>query len=129
MTTITTITATPDTETIPLTERPVETVKPLKLSEALRLGSMGTKQHRGWHKVDADGNDLMCAMSTAWYALTGHKGNDANGTPLHTLLEGKVVEHPVGGSQMSLAGTIIDLNDQHRWTRPQIADWLESIGL
>lgn len=123
-------TITADPITVPLVEVPVETAKPLKLSEALRLGAMGTKQSYGsWHDTDAEGNDMMCALSTAWYALTGHKGNDASGSPLADLLSDKQVRHPVEGGHSDIMSVVINLNDTHRWTRPAIADWLESIGL
>ena len=125
---MTTITADPETEV--LTEAPVEIVKPLKLSEALRLGAMNTAQAYGsWHETDSAGNDMMCALSTAWYALTGHKGNDASGSPLAHLLESRSVRHPVDGEPYTVMSAVVDLNDKHKWSRPRIADWLESLGL
>jgi hypothetical protein len=124
----TTTTEHPEVEV--LTETPVEERKPLKLSEALRLGSMGTKQARGtWHKVDADGNDLMCALSTAWYALTGEKEHDAQSSALQKMLAGTIVSNPVSGVSMQLDSAIIELNDHSGWNRGQIADWLEGLGL
>lgn len=39
----------------------------------------------------------------------------------------KVVKHPVSGDDISLFNAIISLNDKHKWTREQIADWIESL--
>lgn len=118
--------------TDPAVELPIEAPKPMKLSEAMRLGSIATTQSVGsWSKDDpnSEGGKAMCAMSTAWYALTGHGGNDANNSALTDLLERHAVSNPVSGEAESVASVVIDLNDQHKWSRTQIADWLESIGL
>ena len=122
-------TATEYPEVEVLTERPIEERKPMKLSEAMRLGAMGTKQAFGsWHYLK-DGEDRMCAISTAWYALTGEKSHDGGNTPLHQMLEGVKVNSPVDGVEMSLASAIIGLNDNHHWGRDRIAGWLETQGL
>ena len=117
----------------PTTEAPApatETTKPLKLSEAIRLGAMATKQaHGSWADVDADGEASMCAMSTAWYALTGHQQHTAESSQLVRLLDGRNVTVPPTGQVMPLSSAIIELNDTHRWTRGRIADWLEGLGL
>lgn len=107
-----------------------ETTKPLKLSEAIRLGAMATKQAHGrWSGVDDDDETSMCAMSTAWYALTGHQQHTAESSQLVRLLDGRNVTVPPTGQVMPLSSAIIELNDSHRWTRGQIADWLEGLGL
>lgn len=127
-----TLTAAPATEAPIETPAPVpvESPKPLKLSEAMRLGSLVTKQaFNSWHSVDERGEDMMCALSTAWYALTGHKSPSAVDSELVRLLDGRLVEHPVRRENYGLSEVIIDLNDRSRWSRTQIADWLESIGL
>ncbi len=126
---MTAITADPEIKTI---EAPIETLKPMKLSEAIRLGSIATTQaHGAWSAPGDNPEDApqMCAMSTAWYALTGHDGSDASGSALEDLLSKHEVNNPVDGRLSSVRGTIIDLNDGHKWTRPRIADWLDSIGL
>jgi hypothetical protein len=41
----------------------------------------------------------------------------------------EVVRHPVTGSRRTLARTIINLNDEYRWTREQIADWVEALDV
>lgn len=109
---------------------PLETAKPLKLSEAIRLGSMGTLQAQGTYlDHDENGEPMMCAMSTAWYALTGKAGMDAQQTPLVELLSKSYVTHPVHGGALPVTSAIIDLNDNRGWDRQKIAGWLESIGL
>jgi hypothetical protein len=119
--------ATPEITQTPVETVQTETVKPLKLSEALRLGTMNTKQaYRTWKGPEGE----MCAMSTAWYALTGGEGNSAAGTPLTHLLGAVSVQHPAKpGITMDLKNTIMDLNDSYRWDRNRIADWLEGLGL
>lgn len=120
---MTAITATPD-----ITATPAEQTRPLKLSEAIRLGSIDTVQAHGtWSDTNAEGDATMCAMSTAWYALTGE--HDASGTPLVRLLGSHRAKHPIRGDVMSIQSIIIDLNDGKKWSRAQIADWVESIGL
>ena len=116
--------------TEPAVELPLEAPKPLKLSEAMRLGSIATTQARGaWDHEDpaSENGKAMCAMSTAWYALTGD--SDAHGTPLTDLLSNAIVVNPVTGQNEDLCDTIMELNDSHGWDRSRIADWLESLGL
>ena len=116
----------PDTETVELPV-PIEAPpKPLKLSEAMRLGSIATTPtESGW----TDGKGGTCAMSAAWYALTGGSDNDASGTPLVSLLDTARVPHPLDGDVGNLTAIIIDLHDKRDWSRTQTADWLESLGL
>jgi len=126
---MTAITADPEIKTI---VAPIETLKPMKLSEAMRLGSISTAQaHGAWSAPGDNPEDApkMCAMSTAWYALTGHDGNDASGSALEDLLSKHNVNHPIGGRSTTVRAAIIDLNDLHKWTRLQIADWLAERGL
>lgn len=39
------------------------------------------------------------------------------------------VKHPINGTMNKLESTIINLNDRHRWTVNQIADWLETLDI
>lgn len=41
----------------------------------------------------------------------------------------EVVTHPVNGSMNSLYHTIISLNDSHKWSRENIADWLDTLDI
>lgn len=123
------------TETItreaPAIESPVEPKpSPMKLSEAMRLGSMGTVQAVGtWSREGPDGKAEMCAVSTAWYALTGQRETSGMDTPLSSMLSGVRVIHPVTGKGDDLLDIVVTLNDTHHWPRHKIADWLGELGL
>lgn len=39
----------------------------------------------------------------------------------------QIITHPVEGRHMVLRTAIMDLNDGYRWTREQIADWLDTL--
>lgn len=39
------------------------------------------------------------------------------------------VKHPITSRQTSIYSIIIDLNDDERWTREQIADWVETLDV
>jgi len=47
----------------------------MRLSEAIRLGSMTVKETKCWPIYDDDGNCLACALGTAWFAVTNGKWN------------------------------------------------------
>lgn len=118
----------------PAIEAPQERRSPMKLSEAMRIGSMNTTQSfESWTGDEDDsGKATMCAISTAWYALTGERDNDGSASALHDLLKRTMVPHPVedhATNTYSVAEVIVNLNDSYQWTRPRIADWLESVGL
>lgn len=101
-----------------------ETANPLKLSEALRLGAMATKQVFG-----RLGNlEETCAIGAAnlgygenpesqsVFAILSH----AKADPCH-LCDG-------GRGMNNMANLIIHMNDDHKVPREQIADYLESKG-
>lgn len=115
-----TLTATPVTEA-PATP---ETTKPLKLSEAIRLGAMMTEQTFGEFGDD----ERTCAIGAAQKAL----GLPVSaGGPLLHLLGDRSAEPPCehGSLPWSVGALIIHLNDDDRWPREKIADWLEGLGL
>jgi hypothetical protein len=39
------------------------------------------------------------------------------------------VEHPLLKRQYALCDVIVSLNDYHKWSREQIADWLETLDV
>jgi hypothetical protein len=39
------------------------------------------------------------------------------------------VKHPVRGIEYKLSDCIMNLNDEYRWTREQIADWVETLDV
>ncbi len=56
-----------------------------------------------------------------------HGGRDARVSELPGVRE--VVKNPVTGAEATLESVIINLNDYHKWTREQIADWLETLDI
>lgn len=111
-------------------EKPVEAPAPLKLSEAMRIGAAASVQAIGnWIKTGEDGDTAMCALSTAWWVLTDKESVSAMSTPLLHMLDRVTAEHPVSHSTRTVSSIVVSLNDDHRWNRRRIADWLASIGL
>lgn len=117
-----------DTLTIPATvDQPAmapETTKPLKLSEAIRLGAMATDQAFG---TFGDGTHT-CGIGAAQVALGLTPQPDDE---LNMMLEhaGPVRSPCADRRHGSVRETIIHLNDDHKLPREKIADWLESLGL
>lgn len=123
--------------TIPSTvePRPItpEVVKPLKLSEAMRLGAISTDQ--AFHTLrDPDGR--TCAIGAAMVGFGDTTSNSTRG--LVPLLYTKIslpncdVQHnqKVCSQPFSSIGQmIIHQNDYHMLPRNQIADNLEKLGL
>ena len=114
--------------TAPVTEAPAETptheqTKPLKLSEAIRLGAMSTKQaFATWGDQES-----TCAIGAAQVALGLHPGD---GDRLNRMLkDAAIVDLPCGHHERPLGQAIIHLNDADRWPRERIASWLEGLGL
>ena len=102
----------------------------MKLSEAIRLGSMLKPQGFGTFR-DEEGTCALGAALDACGALEEHQLgrmvrlhslfpllNDING------LSCPVCEDVGEGHDEN---TIPHLNDEHRWTREQIADWIQGI--
>ena len=91
----------------------------------IKLGEMISKQYvpsghlpiTGWAKPEPK----------AYAGATMSTGKDERVEELPGLDE--MVKHPVDGRQGSLKHVIINLNDQHRWTREQIADWLDTLDI
>lgn len=80
----------------------------------------------GWKK--AEDQNLTISAGTHW------GGGHVDGSDTTAILEEAIpgfnqmkVKHPVHGDEEYLRTTIINLNDSHRWTREQIADWLETL--
>lgn len=110
----------------PVEIAPQEVSTPLKLSEALRLGAMVTRQVFG---QIGDLKETTCAIG-AVYKGFGFDGSDTGGQMLSKELNQINVKCPDNSvcSQGSLEGVIIHLNDQHHWPRENIATWLEGLG-
>lgn len=98
----------------------------MKLSEAMRLGAMLKPQTFGWFTDAAGGT---CAMGAATDAAGGHCLQEWS-----AVLRVSVATCPACGVTVRTGrGTyaggalIVHLNDNHRWTRERIADWVETV--
>jgi hypothetical protein len=100
---------------------PVEVVTPIKPSEAIRLGCLlAPRQAFGRY---GDGIEEACATK-AMHLGYGDAIRAATGYyPALRSLGCPVCDQD--GTYNRLA----HLNDDHRWSREQIADWLEGLGL
>lgn len=101
----------------------------MTLSEAIRLGAMLKPQ--GFRSMASYASShATCALGAAADAL-----GLACGTALdlrYPWLSKRIEGCDVGGTHRcreieTLLETVWHLNDQHRWTREQIADWVETI--
>ena len=97
----------------------------MTLSEAIRLGTMCGPQIFGdtWGKDGTGG----CAMGAALYAIGEPRGACYSRVLQHWPITGNYVTHPVSGQIMLVMSAIRLLNDEHHWTREQIADWVETV--
>lgn len=107
----------------------------MKLSEAIRLGAMLKPQ--AYTAVLVKGSST-CALGAAYDAVgllgEGHYSIDCYGVILKAfpLLARDIVPCPAcglvpSGDEDDLADNISHLNDNHRWTRERIADWVATI--
>lgn len=103
----------------------------MKLSEAIRLGSMlGPQTFHQLHRANA-----TCARGAALLAI-GIKDWAENDEVAHTEwpilfeMRPELKSCEICGKEYVaelLVFAITHLNDQHRWTRERIADWVEQI--
>lgn len=111
------------TRTTPAVPNAPERTKPLKLSEAIRLGAMMTEQTFGEFGDD----ERTCAIGAAQKAL----GLPVSGEGLlNALLHERRADAPCGHEARWTVGSLImHLNDDDKWPREKIADWLGGLGL
>ena|SRR5688572_1240857 len=103
----------------------------MKLSEMMRLGSMQVPEcHGPIYRYDLDGNVCgACAFGTLLFMQRdlGYPEMDLYRHPLVA----KSAKHPACEGEMAHEGKVLDiiisLFETFRWTRPQIADWLETV--
>lgn len=106
----------------------------MKLSEAIRLGAMMKPQ--GFEVLIADGRS--CAIGAAADAI-GANVDDSSGSMsavppklrtafplLSVCADSPCPSKDCGVIRCGVSSVIIHLNDTHRWTREEIADWVES---
>jgi hypothetical protein len=106
----------------------------VRLSDAIRLGAMTTRQaFNSYFVTDASGEvQKTCAIGAAAFAV-GYvftPGYDCIPSVLRRwpILNTKQFD-PVEKRARILVSVIVDLNDEHHWSRGQIADWVATIEL
>jgi hypothetical protein len=93
----------------------------MRLSEAIRLGAMLHPQAFGWYQREGG----TCAMGAAMDAGGFQRWPIVEVSPATCpacacVLHGNGICHATGA-------IIVHLNDGHRWTREQIADWVQTV--
>jgi hypothetical protein len=105
-------------EALEITEAPAKT---LKLSEAIRIGASYRPQ--GFNGVLSQIHEgTSCALHAAYEAVTGGPAHDEGSDTSYNLTQWA---YRIFGNA---ATNVIYKNDDEKWTREQIADWLESRG-
>jgi hypothetical protein len=90
----------------------------MKLSEAIRLGALLHPQLFGaFNLIERETGHILrtCAIGAA----------SAAGYDTTRLGNSSVTQCPACQLRGGVAGIIAHLNDDHRWTRERIADWVE----
>lgn len=102
----------------------------MRLSEAIRLGSMLREQNKGGYLQD----NKTCAMGAAFDAIGAFAVGQVQCSGLPVLsfsykfpIIEQVVEHPTVARRQSVMEIIFYLNDTLGWIRPRIADWVEEV--
>jgi hypothetical protein len=96
----------------------------MKLSEAIRLGAMMKPQGFGLGSGNRKA-ERTCALGAAYEAgnVTGSWPSLVQAFPI--VKEAEEQACPACGETQD--GLIAHINDHHRWTREEIADWVEAI--
>jgi len=107
---------------------PLEPTTPIKPSEAIRLGCL-IAPVQIFNDGYVDGAGGACGVGAGvlgmgWDA-SRHFGRFGR---FEMLLDGLPPVCPVAGCEFE-EGNIVHLNDDHRWSRERIADWLADQGL
>ena len=92
----------------------------MRLSEAIRLGSMATMQGFGADSILS--SSAPCALGSA--ALAGGLLTEASRASITVITSDLVECWPILKKE-GVLNTIWILNDRARWSREQIADWVE----
>jgi hypothetical protein len=103
----------------------------VKLSEAIRLGAMMRPQTRG--RMRSLGG-WTCALGAALDAVGDLDARMPNAESIQRVvakwpIAASLVQHPANVYWSSMKSIIVDLNDEHKWTREQIASWVETVEL
>jgi hypothetical protein len=117
---------------------PIETVTPLRPSEALRLGRL-TRPRRAIGDFLV-GNDGACALGAI---ATGAGASGVAESDIQKMLRDIYIRFPhlkdtaecpapvhniyLTHGPMPIANILLTLNDYHKWSDEQMCDWLDSI--
>ena len=121
---------------------------PMKLSEAIRIGAERRPQCRDVFFNRIHGQLCSCALGAAFeggdlidqemlsrgiVALHMELVSAFEGFELYSVNNSGMLPFPCPSFSCrerpaQLPEVIVHLNDEHNWTREQIADWLEEIG-
>lgn len=101
----------------------------MKLSEAIRKGAKLRPQAHGRY-FESQGETLCsCALGAAWEGVELHWIEiDAYGLEAAFPALKECVWNPSKNRYANLIGAVIRLNDEEKWSREQIADYVESLG-
>lgn len=99
----------------------------MKLSEAIRLGAMMGKQLFGRFRSFEDGDDSSCALGSALKAIGSADCSVTEITDRFSWITVVNVACPACPAKDTCASVTVHLNDDHRWTRDAIADWVATI--
>jgi hypothetical protein len=109
----------------------------MKLSDAIRLGSMTVPQHFGalflFERPYVQNDDIppilsACAAGSALMAIgVLDKGRGWSTATYWPWTADMSVTCPYGDGRKIVCDMIVHLNDSHMWTREQIADWVATI--
>lgn len=96
----------------------------MRLSEAIRFGSMMSPQAFGGGSI----GDGRCALAAACEAVGLDYHESGSSVSAFPILD-TYISCPSCGCRDSRLGYVIaqHLNDNHRWTRERIADWVATI--
>ncbi len=100
----------------------------MRLSEAIRLGSMLRPQVRG-RFVSRLGTCALGAAIEAVDASVVESSWDPVGLSARFPMLSQPAPCPACSSQQTLFAVIMHLNDCHRWSRTQVADWVQELEL
>ena len=87
-------------------------------AEAIRLGSKDTLQGFGHNRIEIGEQTYTCAMGAMMRGLKPESNE-------RFLFRFSLTGCPACDSRESNNFLIIHLNDDHRWAREKIADWIE----
>lgn len=109
----------------------------MKLSEAIKEGAKLTKPQIGRFAYLGHDGLRCCALGAAAYYLEGEVMPVDESRVVCNIIKSHQIDieqwiaHPVRPGVFSLPVKMVvqELNDCYDWTREQIADWLEGLGL